>query len=293
MPWSPLADLRAHRTKNWIFFPPAHVLYASMHIMIRLVVICFWLLFLSLRLSYTRAREDAHVLYATNAIAIDECTLHILDASSGKEVKAIGTVEHVLDDTPMGIFGMCFFNGSMYAVNHLDQLVTIDLQTAKATMVGSIGVNGLYDLACPPASLSDEKASALLYSYGAQDSKLVAIDPTTGQGRLLASSLPPAEAVSMDFDHQGTLWLLANGKALSVVDTRTGALTPHGTLDGVHVNQRHGSIKGGELYSAFFEATPSNVWKVHLVNASVESVLSTNLDNTYTLAFVNATMARL
>ena len=220
------------------------------------------------------------MLYATNALAIDECTLHVLDPDSGKVLQSMGTVQNILDNTPMGIFGMCFKAGIMYAVNHLDQLVTLDLQTAKATIVGQVGINGLYDLACPYSGQE-------IYSFGAQDSRIVVIDATTGQGRQLASPLPEADSVSMDFDDTRKLWLLMDGKVLSMVDLETGSLTTQGVLPGVHVNQRHGSIRGRTLYSAFFEADPSNLWQVNLDNSTVQTVLSTGLDSTYTLAFVD------
>jgi hypothetical protein len=121
------------------------------------------------------------------------------------------------------------------------------------------------------------------------DSKIVAIDALTGRGRLLLTELPPADAVSMDFDDQGNLWLLANGKDLSVVDLESGALAGKGVLPGMHVNQRHGTIRDNVLHSAFFEADPSNIWKVGLDDSSVQAVVSTDLPSTYTLAFVDAT----
>jgi hypothetical protein len=110
------------------------------------------------------------ILYATNAIAIDECTLHILNVTTGEAIQTIGAVQDAQDDSLMGIFGMCFAdNGVMYAINHLDQLVTLNLQTAKATIVGPVGVNGLYDLACAPSTSLDMDELPRLYSFGAQD----------------------------------------------------------------------------------------------------------------------------
>lgn len=232
-------------------------------------------------LSCITLAKTQDILYATNALAIDECTLHILNAASGKVLKSIGTVQNILDDSSMGIFGMCFKTGVMYAVNHLDQLVTLDVQTAKATVIGPVGINGLYDLACP-------RSGQEIYSFGAQDYRIIVIDVTTGQGRRLASPLPEAEAVSMDFDDTRKLWLLMDGKVLSMVDLETGSLLSQGALPGVHVNQRHGSIRGRTLYSAFFEADPSNLWQVNLDNSTVQTVLSTGLDSAYTLAFVDA-----
>jgi hypothetical protein len=238
-----------------------------------------------------RAQEDS-ILYATDAVSIDECTLHTMDPSSGAASKVIGTVVSRGDNATMGIFGMCFYDGVMYAVNHLDQLVSLDLTTAEATIVGetSTGTNGLYGLACPPSPSSRRRnkvdsAPVYLYTFGAQDSTFAAIDIQTGQAKALEKPLSQSvEAVSMSFDEQGVLWCLINGKELSTVDLTTGALTPHGKLPGVHVNQRHGSIRGRIMYSAFFEADP-------LDTATVEAVVTTSLDNTYTLAFINGAVA--
>lgn len=227
------------------------------------------------------------LLYATNAVAIDECTLHTIDPSTGQASAPIGSVRDRRDGAAtMGVFGMCHGGSGMFAVNHLDQLVTVDLATARATVVGAVGVSGLFDLACSPHA--SEGGVLYLYSYSASESRIVRIDPKTGSGQLLEAEIGPVDAVSMDFDQAGTLFLVTNGMDINVVDTVTGALTQRGSLPGkVHVNQRHGSIQGNTMYSAFFEADPSNIWQVDLRNCSVQDVVTTNLDSTYTLAFVN------
>jgi len=127
---------------------------------------------------------------------------------------------------------MCWHSGDnkLYAVNHLDEFMSIDVTTARATLIGSpdggVGVNGLYDLACPPPSSSP---SSLVYSYTSVRDRLVAIDASTGRGRVVVGGgtdeyyrgddddeegnnggtgnnssshsppLPHADAVSMDF----------------------------------------------------------------------------------------------
>ena len=221
---------------------------------------------------------SADVLYATNAVAIDECALHMMNLSSGNATKFIGSVTD-MDGRPMGIFGMCHREDTMFAINHLDQLLTVDLETAKATVIGAVDANGLYDLACPPVSnKNDPTTPSLLYSFDAQRSVIVTIEAETGQGRVLGPEIQQVDAISMDFDS-------TNGE-LYMVDLTTGALKLRGILPGVHFNQRHGTLRGRSLYSAFFEAKPSNIWEVNVDTSSVESVRSTNLDSTYTLAFV-------
>lgn len=240
---------------------------------------------------YMRLAESQEILYAINVSSSSESTLHTVDADSGDALDFIGTVRNVADETDiMGIFGMCYCarHKVMYAVNHLDHLVTLDLNTATASIVGPVNALGLYDLACPPPSNAHPtKNPSLLYTFGAKDGKIFTIDPTTGQATSLSAELPLVNSVSMDFDREGNLWILTNGKTLSLVDLRTGLLTQQGVLPGIHVGQRHGSIRGRVLYSAFFEADPSNLWLVDLDTASVSSVVTTQLDNTYALAFVN------
>ena len=264
-------------------------------------------------------RGEQEILYATNAIAIDECTLHRIHPSTGKILADLGTVT-TDDGTNVGIFGMCRHRITtnenstarlLYAINHLDQLVQLHVEKAEVQVIGNgVGVNGLFDLACHPSN------SELVYSYTAVSNQVVVINTTTGLGQVLPSTLPEADAVSMDFDWAGTgmhpqhkidgssLWLLQNGKLLSTIDITTGAQLNSTILKGgtggslVPVKQRNGSIrrpdrctrdKNNLLYSTFFEADPSSMWLVDVEDASIKESFATELDAAYALAFLYET----
>jgi hypothetical protein len=229
---------------------------------------------------------EEYALYATNAVSVGECTLHTLDPERGNVLKDIGSVQ-AADGTLMGIFGMCFLNNRLYGVNAMDELVTINAETAVATVVGSVGVNGLYDLACSPHGQH-------AYSYDAQDGRIVLISLDSGKGTILEAQLEQSDAVSMDFDQIGDLWLLQDGKFLSKIDIATGSQSHKSVLSGASVNQRHGSYKpdSGTLYSAFFEPNPSTIWKVDLASARVLGAFATGLSNAYTLAFLDLQVSR-
>ena len=94
----------------------------------------------------------------------------------------------------------------MFGENQLDQLVTVDLYTATASIIVTVGGIGLFDLACK------DKMS---YSYGGADSRLVVISLQNGHGSLLPTTPEKSEAISMDFDHGGVLWLLHDRKLIT------------------------------------------------------------------------------
>src|SRR5690606_3596325 len=81
-----------------------------------------------------------------------------------------------------------------------------------------------------PEGVALDAAGGLIYTAGAADGRLVAIDARTGESRLLGALPAPPEgvfpaALGMSLDGHGRLWV-SGGRTgrMFVVDTRSGQL---------------------------------------------------------------------
>lgn len=233
---------------------------------------------LSLAVCSTTTAAQNVTLYATNALSASEATLHVLDPDTGRVLRDVGPVVDVVPyrNATMGVFGMCHHGDLLYAVNDQDQFITIHPDTAEAGIVGAVSYPGLYDLACGSNNVA--------YSYSTIEHQLVAISYEDASATLVDTEPIYAEAISMDLDNDGTLWLLQNGTHLSKLDVDSGVMQDVATLDTL-VDQRHGSLRPGttHLYSVMFES--SSLWIVNLSDGSVMQSMATELSSVYTLAF--------
>lgn len=143
--------------------------------------------------------------------AIDSASrLHQLDAESGL-LEPIGPTGFTLN-------ALTFCDHTLYAWG--DQtLVTLDLQTGRATLIGSVGYISSGDLAC--------SSEGVLYgtATGKALDRLIRINRSTGKGSLVAE-LTFSTGLGLDFDSNGALYAFTGSFPSEIyrINALTGAV---------------------------------------------------------------------
>jgi len=172
------------------------------------------------------------VLYVTTGNG-NESTLYTVDPQTAQAV-LVGDV--LAGSTGMVITGMAFQPGSgvLYGVTGSEtgpsrQLVTIDPQTAQATLIGGLGV-GSSDISFA--------ADGTLYSWTTRGGPLGIIDLITGLQAQVGAGANGTQGNGLAFAPDGTLYLAGpTGPGdLYTVNPTTGAITSVATLVDVPLN---------------------------------------------------------
>jgi len=158
--------------------------------------------------------EASLVLHANDSMA----QLYTVDVGTA-QATLIGSTGQVFTDIAFDPDGNLFGIGSLSGNMNLFQ---IDPCTAATTLIGPIGLGGYLN-----ALVFD--TTGVLLSTSDQD--FITIDPTTGQGTLIASTIDPyGSAGDLAFDTAGNLFLTTDSGHLVMIDQGDGSITPIGLL---------------------------------------------------------------
>jgi hypothetical protein len=158
-------------------------------------------------------------------------SLYRINPSTGG-IKLIGPIR--VDGTvPIGVTGVADhpLTRVVYGItaesspNHPRSLVTIDVDSGAAKLVGDVGAAGT-DIAFAP--------DGNLFVWLRQTSQLGAVDLATGVARPIGSPGPPSETGGLTIGANGRAYLAATGAtgSLDTIDTNTGAITKGPQLTG-------------------------------------------------------------
>jgi len=189
------------------------------------------------------APAQASVLYgADGAHAAANTNLYILDPTNGGVISTVGPIR--IGTTDIRISGMAFHptTGVLYgatttmATGSPGSLVTIDITTGAATLVGSFGFPGvppgtLTDIAFAPDGTLYGWSSLLVGASGASD--LYTVDVSNGLATQVSDSGVIVVSAGLAINRSGTLFLAGiDDGPLFTVDPVTGVPTPGPTLSG-------------------------------------------------------------
>ena len=177
------------------------------------------------------ARAVVHTLYAasvrTGVVAQGEApiagNLYTVNLANGTAT-LVGAIR-LPGAKPIGVTGMAAHpsTGVLYGItseqspNHPHVLVTIDVKTAAATLVGDLGVTGS-DISFDP--------KGTLYVWLPATTQLGIVDQSTGAVTPLGRPGPAGSPAGIAVDPQGMVFVTAKGAggSLDNVDLATGAL---------------------------------------------------------------------
>ena len=236
-----------------------------------------------------QARAASQALYAatsSNGVAGD---LYVIDPITAAST-LVGPL--LVGAAPIGITGLAFdpVNGILYGVtsnkspNYVHSLVTINPQTAAATLIGDLG-----------SAVGDISFSGYgtLYGWFAStggNNSLCSINLTTGAATAIGPMGPAVTGAGIAFSPFGTLYVDNTGSILRTVDPATGT-----TTDGPAIT---GAPNGGTLNALAFNAAgilygsnpdrsiPSTTYLVTVnTNTGAAATIGQLPDNTDALAF--------
>jgi hypothetical protein len=158
-------------------------------------------------------------------------SLYRINPSTGG-IKLIGPIR--IDGTiPIGVTGVADhpLTGVVYGItaesspSNPRSLVTLDVDSGVATLVGDLGAAGT-DIAFAP--------DGNLFVWLRQTSQLGAVDLATGVARPIGTPGAPSETGGLTIDARGRAFLAATGATgtLDTIDTNTGAITKGPRLSG-------------------------------------------------------------
>jgi hypothetical protein len=158
-------------------------------------------------------------------------SLYRINPSTGG-IKLIGPIR--IDGTvPIGVTGVADHpsTGVVYGItaesspSHPHSLVTIDIGSGVAKLVGDLGASGT-DIAFGPGGN--------LFVWLRQTSQLGAVDLATGVARPIGPPGPPSETGGLTIDTNGRTYLAATGATgtLDTIDRNTGVVTKGPKLEG-------------------------------------------------------------
>jgi len=176
------------------------------------------------------------VLYMTSGSG-DLSKLYAVDPLTAQST-LIGDV--LIGTTPVTVTGLAFqpgtgilfgVTGSEYSPSRV--LMTIDLQTAQAVAVGTVGTVRLEN-----ASDISFAGDGTLYGWNVRGGPLLTIDPGTAARTVIGSALNDTGGNGLAFTPNGTLYLAGptDPGDLFTVNIATGAITSVATLSNVPLN---------------------------------------------------------
>jgi sugar lactone lactonase YvrE len=189
--------------------------------------------FLSLACAIGVCAAAESLLIATTPSAISQSgtggTLYAVEMPAGTS-KLVAPI--LLDGRePLRVPGLAVHrsNGTLYGItaddspSHPRSLVTIDPATARATLVGPLGMAGI-DIAF------DQEGT--LFVWLRETSQIGTVDLATGRARAMGKPGPPSEPGGLTIDAKGRIYVIGSGGSASidVVDPATGAITQGASL---------------------------------------------------------------
>ncbi|MEA3353938.1 MAG: LamG-like jellyroll fold domain-containing protein, partial [Campylobacterota bacterium] len=223
-------------------------------------------------------------------------TLVQIDSLTGELIRTIGDITDSSNSAiGYAINGMAYDHttGILYASvptndpNAPDHLITIDPQTAKATVVGDSQVDSMSSGSAFLLPTVDSSGQM----YGWVDPSLddlVIVDKATGIATLVGDSSLSTFTHGLDFDENDNLFLVNSGGKVYTVNTTTGAAT---YIDDLYTTAHHGKFNPETGYYVGIDASGTgekNLITLSLGTSSASVVGSSipTVNDLHTLEFI-------
>ena len=175
--------------------------------------------------------------FKINSMDVSEGVISIVHDHQNKKLWTLNVCTSEISPLPMSnpsinTCGIAFGkNEQLFGVDSVgDNLVSYDLQTGAATIIGPLGIS------LGTCGLTYDCSEDRLIGANGNTGEIFTIDPLTGQAYDIIQTTVPFQSVGVEFDHQTGLLLASTKTELYSVDPTNGDTTLIGPLGGSNID---------------------------------------------------------